>query len=127
MKIAGAFHSARDIDKRYAMSRSFLRGLVPVLERIQQCVERRENDAHQEEIMAQGLTIHDAYQSFAAHLDKRKAIVCAGEQEKNWIFRVARQSFLSALDEMQGNVEKLQARVVNAMVFIGPILAFEIK
>ncbi|KAL8968672.1 MAG: hypothetical protein Q9183_002355 [Haloplaca sp. 2 TL-2023] len=127
VKIAEAFHHARDIDKRYAMSRSFLRGLVPVLERIQQCVERRENDTHREEIMAQGLIIHDAYQSFAAHLDKREDIVLADEQEKSSRWRVARQRFLSALDEMQGKVEKLQARVVNAMAFIGPILAFEIK
>ncbi|KAL8868490.1 MAG: hypothetical protein Q9174_004958 [Haloplaca sp. 1 TL-2023] len=127
VKIAEAFHHAKDIDRRYAMSRSFLRGLVPVLKRIQQCVESRENDAHREEIMAQGLIIHDAYEAFAAHVNKRKDIVPPDGQEKGSRFRVARQRFLSALDEMQGKVEKLQARVVNAMAFIGPILAFEIK
>ncbi|KAL8868119.1 MAG: hypothetical protein Q9174_005202, partial [Haloplaca sp. 1 TL-2023] len=125
VKVAEAFYHAKDIDKRYAMSRSFLRGLIPVLERIRQCVERQENDAHREEIMAQGLIIYDAYQAFAAHLDKRSLL--ADGQEKGSRFRVARQRFLSALDEMQGKVEKLQARVVNAMAFIGPILAFEIK
>ncbi|MCJ1244946.1 hypothetical protein MMC30_002147 [Trapelia coarctata] len=73
--------------------------------------------------MAQGKIIHDAYASFDGYLNKRIGLSATGQSK----LRLVKDTVLSALDEMQEKLQEFQSSVVNAMAFIGPVLAFEIR
>ncbi|KAL8684597.1 MAG: hypothetical protein Q9224_006247 [Gallowayella concinna] len=126
LKIAEAFDNAKGARTKYAASSCFLRGLAPVLQKIHQCVECPGWDQYHEDIMAQAVIIHAAYESFEEQLIKRKDLVLQRQSTVDKL-RYLAQVIMSGLDELHGKVEKLQTRVVNAVAFIGPILAFEIR
>ncbi|KAL8772787.1 MAG: hypothetical protein Q9209_002132 [Squamulea sp. 1 TL-2023] len=127
-KIAEAFDNAKGAKASYARSRAFLRGLVPVLQRIQRCLEtpQKDDDRYQKDILIQGAIIYEAYVRFEKHLDKRIGLEPEGKTKTDKL-RYVTQVVLSALDELQKKVEKFQGEVVNAMALIGPVLALEIK
>ena len=124
--IAEAFDNAKGAKAKYATSSAFLRGLVPVLERILQCVESPDQSQLQETILVQAVIILEAYEDFKGYLDKRVGLASSPQGTRGTL-RYITQTLVSAFDEMQGKVQSLQTRVVNAMAFIGPILAFETK
>ncbi|KAL9628207.1 MAG: hypothetical protein Q9204_006038 [Flavoplaca sp. TL-2023a] len=124
--IAEAFDNAKGAKAKYATSSAFLRALVPVLQRILQCLESPDDSPLQEDILVQAEIILEAYFDFEGYLNKRTGLVSPGQGTSGKL-RYITQTVLSAFDEMQGKVQNLQGRVVNAMAFIGTILAFEIK
>lgn len=124
--IAEAFDNAKGAKAKYATSSAFLRALVPVLQRILQCLESPDDSPLQEDILVQADIILEAYFEFEGYLNKRTGLVSPGQGTSGKL-RYITQTVLSAFDEMQGKVQNLQGRVVNAMAFIGTILAFEIK
>ncbi|KAL8750302.1 MAG: hypothetical protein Q9199_007160 [Rusavskia elegans] len=124
--IAEAFDNAKGARAKYATSSAFLRGLVPVLQRIQLCVESPDQTQLQKDILAQGVIIREAYVDFEGYLDKRIGL-SSPVQGTGGKLRYITQAVFSAFDEMQGKVQNLQTKVVNAMAFIGPIPALEIN
>ncbi|KAL8781948.1 MAG: hypothetical protein Q9213_005787 [Squamulea squamosa] len=127
-KIAEAFDNAKGAKANYARSRAFLRGLVPVLQRIQRCLDtsQKDEDRYRKDILIQGAIIYEAYVRFEKHLDKRTGLEPQGKSKTDRL-RYVTHVVLSVLDELHDKVDKFQAEVVNAMAFIGPILASEIK
>ncbi|KAL8814813.1 MAG: hypothetical protein Q9223_005994 [Gallowayella weberi] len=97
-----------------------------MLQKIEQCVQRPQEHPYHEDVMAQGVIINAAYDSFEKYLIKRKDLASQSHSKIDKL-RCLAQVVLTGLDELHGKVEKLQIRVVNAMAFIGPILAFEIS
>ena len=121
-QIVEAFDNAKGAKKQYETSRIFLRALIPVFHRIQHYLDNPEQDQDQEAMAVQGKIISEAYEAFEAHLDKR-----FGLSSRRSDFRSVRHTLLSALDEIHKKVQKLKDKVVDAMAFLGPLLAFEIR
>jgi|SRR5579862_4882791 len=121
-KVVEAFDSAKGAEKKYAASRSFLRALVPILRRIKQYVENPEEDQFKEDMIAQGKIISDAIASFESYLDKRVGLSSRESKLQN-----IKDKLLWSLDDIQEKVQQLKTRVVDAVAFLGPLLAFEIR
>ena len=121
-QIVEAFDKVKGARAKYATSQSFLRGLLPVLQRIQQYLENPEHDLHREDMNIQGKIIGDAYASFDTYLKDR-----IGLSSRESHMRSFKDKLLSALDDIQKKVQKLKTEVVDAMAFLGPLLAFEIR
>jgi hypothetical protein len=121
-QVVEAFDSAKGARKQYASSRAFLRALVPVLNRIKQYLENPEEDCDHEAMSSQGKIISEAYEEFEAHLSKR-----FGLSSRQSDVRSVVHTLLSVIDNLQKKVEKFRSKVVDAVAFLGPLLAFEIK
>ena len=120
--IVEAFDSAKRSKKTYVESRAFLRALAPVLQRIQQYLEKPQQDAYKKDMEVQARIIGEAYTVFEAHLDKR-----LGLSSRSVNTKFVAHTLLWALDDISEKVQKLKTKVVDAVAFLGPILAFEIR
>jgi hypothetical protein len=120
--IVEAFDSAKGSKKKYAESRAFLRALVPVLQRIQQYLKNPQQDAYKNDMEVQSQIIGEAYAAFESHLDNR-----LGLSSRRMNPKFVAHTLLSALDDISEKVQKLKTKVVDAVAFLGPILAFEIR
>jgi hypothetical protein len=70
----------------------------------------------------QSQIIGEAYAAFESHLDNRLGL---SSRSMNPKFVV--HTLLSALDDISEKVQKLKTKVVDAVAFLGPIPAFEIR
>ena len=120
--IIEAFDSAKGSKKTYEESRAFLRALVPVLLRIKQYLDKPDQDAYRKDMEVQARIIGEAYALFEAHLDKR-----LGLSSRSINAKFVAHTLRWALDDISEKVHKLKSKVVDAVAFLAPILAFEIR
>lgn len=121
-KIVEAFDSAKGSTKKYRESQAFLRAFVPVLEGIKQYLETPGQDSYKNDMETQAKIIGEAYAEFDAYLFKRHGLSSHTTNMKSMA-----HTLLLALDDISDKVQKLKSKVVNAVAFLGPILAFEIR
>jgi hypothetical protein len=121
-RLVEAFDNAKGAKKEYGASRAFLRGLIPILQRIQQYLENPEKDQFQKDMIEQGRIIGDAYAAFEEHLDKRLGLSSRRSDVRSIVHTIR-----WSLDDIQDKVQKLKRKIVDAIAFLGPLLAFEIR
>jgi hypothetical protein len=100
----------------------FLKAFVPVLQRIQQYLENPEDDKYAKDMLAQGTVVWKAYSDFQTHLEKRHGLSLRQSDPRSIV-----DTIRWSLDDVADRVQKLRSRVIDAMTFIGPLLAFEIR